>query len=128
MLIRFFDDFVNFTGVNSYFLSPRFKCKHPPEGKNRRFTSPPYHFETQMGAGSQRWISCWRNTIFGFLDAQLNFLAIFSTPPHNSTKYEILSDSSGFEICQETTKHYYLQMFYAIFHWSCLIGFLILKN
>lgn len=36
----------------------------------------------------------WQNTIFGFLSAQLDFLAKFYTPPYNQSKICILNDSS----------------------------------
>ena len=128
MLMRFFDDFVNFTGENSHFLSRCLKCKHPSRDKNWWFASPPRHFEKQIDRGSQRWISGWQNTIFSFLDAQLDFLAIFSAPPHYSTKYEILSDSSAFKICRKIARFLYLSSMYIGF---CLFfedGFFCSKN
>ena len=128
MLTRFFGVFVNFTGENSRFLSCCFKCKHLSWVGNWRFTSPPCRFETQIHRGSQSRIHRWQNTIFGFLDAQLDFLAILSTPPHYSTKYTILSDSKGFNICLIITISVYLSVFYTFFRSFSIGGFFYLKN
>ena len=94
MLIRFFNVFVNFTAANSRFLHPPHKCKHLFGGENTRSWSPPCHFETQMADGSQSRISGWQITIFDFLGAQLDFLAIFSKKPIITTKYGIFINLS----------------------------------
>ena len=41
--MRFFGVFVNFTGVNSYFLSARRNCKLDPETENSDFAPLPHH-------------------------------------------------------------------------------------
>lgn len=81
MLIQFFNVFVNFTAVNSHFLSDWRKRKPDPEVQNSRFTTPPCRLKTQTKDRSQSRTGRWQNTIFGFLEAQLDFLAIFFTPP-----------------------------------------------
>ena len=100
MLTRFFSDFVNFTGANSHFLSGWRDCKPGPGARNRLLASPPCRLKTQTEGGFQSRIRRWQNTIFAFLDAQLDFLVKFSSTPCNSTKYGILSDSSKVTILQ----------------------------
>ena len=70
-----------FTGVNSRFLSDGHKCKYPKMGKNCRFSSLPRHSGMQTSRRFQSRIIGWQNTIFGFLEAQLDFLAIFFNEP-----------------------------------------------
>ena len=81
MLMQFFGDFVNFTGANSHFCRPCRKRKHPQKSRNSRFQSEHAGLILQIKGRSQSETCRWRNTIFGFLNAQLDFLAIFSTPP-----------------------------------------------
>lgn len=76
-----FGEFVNFMGVNSHFLSDQHNCKPLFLAPNRLFHSPPLCFKTQTRGGFQRRITRWQNTIFGFLTAQLDFLAIFPRAP-----------------------------------------------
>ena len=83
MLIDNFGVFVNFTGVNSRFLSASHVCKHRSWCENCRFRIEFVHLKTQTGCCSQSGIRHWQNTIFGFLDAQLDFLAIFSIDVDN---------------------------------------------
>jgi hypothetical protein len=128
MLMWFLGDFVNFTGVNSQILSPNHKCKQPSRDKNRRFASPPRRLKTQITRGSQSRIRRWQNTIFSFLEAQLDFLAIFSTLPYNHSKYSILGDSSGFSICHKFTNSFYLSVFSMIFGLFARGDFFYLKN
>lgn len=77
MLIRFFDDFANFTAVNFHFLSQGHKRKHRIDARNSLFATPPSHLCSQTKACFQSRIKRWQNTIFVFLEAQLDFLAIF---------------------------------------------------
>ena len=98
MLMRFFGDFVNFTPVNSHFSSRRHKCKPLPWPQNTRFRFLILHLCSQTMGGFQSRTKRWQNTIFAFLDAQLDFLAIFSSLPYTRMKIRILSDSSGFVI------------------------------
>lgn len=81
MLNHFCGGFVNFAVVNSRFLSPRLNCKLPHPGQNPGFAFPPARLQTQTDRHSKTRISRWQNTIFGFLTAQLDFLAIFASPP-----------------------------------------------
>ena len=81
MLTRIFAVFVNFTVVNSRFLSPWRDCKPEPGAQNCGFASPPCRLKTQITTCFQTRMQRWQNTIFGFLSAQLDFLAIFSSPP-----------------------------------------------
>ena len=81
MLTSIFDAFANFTAVNYRILNSRHKCKHLFGGENWAITPLPLHSETQTRPGFRRQILHWQNTIFDFLDAQLDFLAIFSSPP-----------------------------------------------
>lgn len=79
MLIQFLRGFVNFTGVNSRFLSPSPICKLPIRVKNQGFSPLPRRLESQTKRRFQTKIKGWQNTNFGFLSAQLDFLAIFSS-------------------------------------------------
>ena len=79
MLIEKFIRFVNFAVANSHFLHSRRICKHPFLGRNRCFRSVAVYFKTQINPRFQSRIQGWQNTIFHFLDAQLDFLAIFFT-------------------------------------------------
>lgn len=79
MLIEKFIRFVNFAVVNSHFSPARRICKHPFLGRNRCFGSAPGYFKTQTNYRFQSRIQGWQNTIFAFLDAQLDFLAFFFT-------------------------------------------------
>ena len=81
MLTAIFDAFANFTAANYQILNSRHKRKHLFRVENWTIPPLPWHFETQPSTGFQSRISRWQNTIFDFLDAQLDFLAIFSTPP-----------------------------------------------
>ena len=81
MLIEKFIHFVNFTSVNSHFLSGKRVCKRAGLGENCCFGSASAYSETQIKACFQSRIWGWQNTIFDFLDAQLDFLAIFFTHP-----------------------------------------------
>ena len=81
--MRFFSDFVNFTVVNSHFLSLGRKRKLRIRSSNSLFSSPTPHLKTQTKTGFQRRTMRWQNTIFGFLDAQLDFLAIFPSLPYS---------------------------------------------
>ena len=96
MLISNFDVFVNFTAANSRFLRPLHKRKPLFRGENWPTWTLPCRFETQMIPSSQSRIPRWQNTIFSFLEAQLDFLAIFSKPPIITTKYGILINLSEF--------------------------------
>jgi len=96
MLINNFDVFVNFTAANSRFLRPLHKCKPLFRGENCPTWTLPCRFETQMIPSSQSRIPRWQNTIFGFLEAQLDFLAKFSRTPIIITKYGILTNLSEF--------------------------------
>ena len=75
--MRFLGDYVNFTGVNFHFLSQGHKRKHQIWARNSLFTTPPSHLCSQTKACFQNRTRCWQNTIFVFLEAQLDFLAIF---------------------------------------------------
>lgn len=77
MLMRFLRGFVNFTGVNSRFLSTSPICKLTIRVKNQGFSPLPRHLESQTKRRFQTKIKGWQNTNFGFLGAQLDFLAIF---------------------------------------------------
>ena len=57
--MRFFGDFVNFTGANSYFLSHEHNCKLPLEGKNRDQAPLAHHSKTQMRCRFQSRILRW---------------------------------------------------------------------
>lgn len=81
MLKTIFDAFANFTAANYRILNSPHKCKHLFRVENWTIYPLPSHYETQTGTGFQSGISRWQNTIFGFLDAQLDFLAIFSSAP-----------------------------------------------
>ena len=92
--MRYFDDFANFTAVNSHFLSPSGKCKHAPGVRNWRFRFWIVRLKSQTCSCSQSRMCRWQNTIFAFLGAQLDFLAKFYTPPYNRSKICILNNSS----------------------------------
>ena len=79
--MRFFGGFVNFTGVNSGFLSATHNCKLNPGVKNSDPSSLPRHSKLQTKHCFQSRISRWQNTNFDFSGAQLDFLAIFSNKP-----------------------------------------------
>ena len=96
--MRFFDDFVNFTAVNSRFSSSEHNCKPGSGSLNRRFSSLPRHFGLQTNPCSEKRIRRWQNTIFSFLDPQLDFLAIFSSLPYFGPKSQNIDDSSKFSI------------------------------
>ena len=76
-----FDAFANFTVANCDFLNPLHKCKLQLTPQNSLFYFLTTRLKTQTKPCSQQRMGCWRITIFNFLDAQLDFLAIFSTPP-----------------------------------------------
>ena len=107
MLTSFFGGFANFTVVNSRFLSPGLKCKHPPLVQNSRFTFRPARLQTGIAGHSRTRITRWQNTISVFLNAQLDFLAIFSIPPYLNAKNAILRQSGKEKICNNLTNHPY---------------------
>ena len=92
--MRFLGVFVNFTAVNSHFLSLCRKRKLSPEAGNRRFCFLTPHLKSQTEGCSQCRIGRWQNTILDFLEAQLDFLAKFSTPPYIRPKNGNLGDSN----------------------------------
>ena len=59
MLIKFFGDFVNFTGVNFRFLSARRICKSDFWVKNPEFATPSNRLETQTIERFQTRTYCW---------------------------------------------------------------------
>jgi len=117
-----------FTGVNSHFLSHWRNCKHATTSKNYRFGSPPSRLKTQTLRCFQCRILGCQITIFSFLDAQLDFLAIFFTLPYFYTKETILSDSSQINICQKLANTFYLSWFCCIYFARHSASFFYLKN
>ena len=57
--MRFFGDFVNFTGANSYFLSLEHNCKLSQEAKNCDHPPLAHHSKTQTGNRFQSRILRW---------------------------------------------------------------------
>ena len=87
--------FANFTVVNSHFRAIWCKRKLAPGPKNREFSSPTLHLETQTRGGFQCRTERWQITIFDFLEAQLDFLAKLSSSPYSRTKTTNLRHSSS---------------------------------
>ena len=57
--MRFFNDFVNFTGVNFDFLSRWRNCKLDPGDRNRHFAPLPRYSKLQMKSGFQSGTRRW---------------------------------------------------------------------
>lgn len=96
--MRIFGDFVNFTVANSHFLSAWRKRKLPIRSPNTQFSSPTPCLKTQIGGGFQSRTRRWQNTIFDFLEAQLDFLAKFSSLPYSRWKNGILRNSKELKL------------------------------
>ena len=96
--MRVFGDFVNFTVANSHFLSTWRKRKLPILDPNTQFSSPTPCLKTQTRDGFQSRTRRWQNTIFDFLEAQLDFLAKFSSPPYSRWKNGILRNSKELKL------------------------------
>lgn len=112
MLIKNFGLFVNFTGANFHFLSGQHNCKPDPGARNCSFASPPRYLKMQTERRFQTRMWRWQNTIFGFLRAQLDFLAIFSTAPYFGPKFQKPAQSERHWICHNLSKIHYLSVFW----------------